>query len=331
MKLAAILFVAACGTETPISVTSVEDLGAFPLPPDGVGRDGGASGMLGGQILWTFGDTFLSGPNAIDGASVLSATSGWSTPAAPLDLVHSMNGDEPAQLIPYTADEIAANQADALNGYALWPGNLIPVDDSQGIVTFQHVKRSGGSSFAVDYVGTATIHAGETTATRNPGQMPDLFVPQFRVDDRYYAWACESSGFLAFSCKLARSTDLATWEFYDGHTYQSDPANAAYVIDQTSVGPTVARYGGRYITTSCDIVSSTIRIRTADAIEGPWDDGVTIDAGASGILAPKSSSDYNYLCNQHPELAEDGSIVISYSRPTDPFRGEVRLARINLL
>src|SRR6201995_2543225 len=124
LAFAALTGLAGCTSDISVGVSSVDDLGALPLPPFGVGRDGGFSGGLGGQILWTFVDTFLSAPNHIDGATVFSATGGWSTRDAPLALAQAMDGDQPAQLIPYTADEIAANTADSLNGYALWAGAL---------------------------------------------------------------------------------------------------------------------------------------------------------------------------------------------------------------
>jgi hypothetical protein len=192
MRFVALVLFAACTQQPPpiFVVAAVVDLGKLPLPPEGVGRDGGMSGELGGRVLWTFGDAFLSQPAHLD-------SSGWSTPSAPLDLVHSMVGDQPAQLIPYTAEEIAANQAGALNGFALLPGALVPIDDTTGA-----------------------------------------------------------------------------------------------------------------------------------AIEGPWDDGLELAPTATGILAPTHDSDY--ICVEHPELSDASSIVISYSRPTGPVQGDVRLARITL-
>lgn len=336
------VLLAACTSTpaTPLEVASVEDLGAMPLPPMGVGRDGGLSGALGGRVLWTFGDTFLTGPNHIDGAHILSATGGWSSAAAPLDLAHAMDGGEPAQIIPYTDDEITANTADALNGYALWPGPLVPIDATTGLVSYLRIKRTDGSSFASEGIGIARIHVDEPVATRDPGLLfaaPDLqYQPLQAIDGYVYAWGCENVGFLDFRCKLARAplADAATrsaYAFYDGASWQADSAKAAYVIDRTAGGPSISfnPHLGRYLAVNCEIVSSTVLLRTADAIEGPWDDGVEIKAGDTGVLAPTHDG-YNYICPEHPELATDNTITISYSRPTDPFRGDVRLAKITL-
>lgn len=329
----------------PLVVASVEDLGAMPLPsPVTVGRDGGQAGALDGKLLWTFGDTFLSAHNPIDDSSVLSATAGWSTPAAPLALTQPVDADGfPAQLIPYTADERAQNQADPLNGWALWPGILIATGEGDGVVVFQRIKRTAGSGFDSQGTGTARIAVDATVATRAAEDLfspPDrLFVPHFVVDGNVYAWACETVGFLDIGCRVARapvaSADVRTsYSFFDGSQWQPDASTAAIAIDNVSGGPTISwnPYLGRYLAVTSAVLSSNVLLRTSDQIEGPWSEPVVIEAGTDGYLAPTSTDAYNYIVVEHPELASaDGrSIVISYSRPTAPFRGDVRLARITL-
>ena len=299
------------------------------------------SGALGGKLLWTFGDTFLTERNHVDNSNVLSATSGWSMAADPLALVQNLFGAEPAQLIPYTTDELAANTADALNGYALWPGTVLDVGETTAVVSFQQIKRKSGSGFDSIGVGTARIGVDATTATRTPALLfaaPEpLYVPHVVQGDFVYAFACGQRGFLDFACKIARAplADVETraaYEFYDGSTWTSDLTRAAYVIDQTSVAPSVSynEFLGKYLAVSGKILSSTVLIRTAARIEGPWGDPTEIPAGTEGVLAPPHADQYNYLCVEHPELASDNSIVIGYSRPTEPFQGDVRLARVTL-
>jgi hypothetical protein len=66
---------------------------------------------LGGKLLWTFGDTFTSVANPVDGSSVLSATSGWSSTTDRLNLTHPVDGRGfPAQMVPYTDAELAQNR-----------------------------------------------------------------------------------------------------------------------------------------------------------------------------------------------------------------------------
>lgn len=338
---------AGCGSDDaaqrPLAVGSVEDLGLFPLPSAvTVGRDGGQAGLLGGRLLWTFGDTFLSARNTIDNSNVLSATGGWSSIGDPLALVQPIDANGfPAQLIPYTASELAANQTDALNGWALWPGMLIDTGAAEGLVVFQRIKRTNGSSFDSAGVGTAWIGVDATVGTRAPADLfapPErLFMPHVQLDDEVYAWACEVVGVLNVGCRLARapatSADLrSAYEFYDGNGWQPDSTRAAVVIDEIGGAPSITwnPYLGRYLAVTGAVLSSTVVLRTADQIEGPWGEPVKIEAGEPGILAPTSADAYNYIILEHPELrSTDGrSIVISYSRPTEPFRGDVRLARI---
>ncbi len=335
---------AACGGSSAVHVTAIEDLGALPLPSaTTTGRDGGQSGLLQGMSLWTFGDTFTSQPNSIDGSHLLSATAGWSPPGDPLALVQPVDGDGiPAQLIPYTADELAANQADAQTGWALWPGGLLDTGDPQGLVPFQRVQRGGSDGFTTVAVATARIAVGATVATRTSGDLfaaPEpLFIPQL-VDGGYvYAVACAPSGFLNQSCELARAPlamaeQRDAYEFWDGGGYTHDIARAAEFIDRGNAPSIVWNaHLGRYLSVVSEVVSNTILLRTAPAIEGPWDDGTELEPSATGILPPTSGSDYDYLAMEHAELdAGDGTqIVISYSRPTTPFGGEVRLARLTL-
>jgi hypothetical protein len=331
----------AAATGPALAIESVTDLGILPLGPGELGRDGGQSGALGGKLLFAFGDTFLTAPNAIDNSTVLSATAGWSTPAAPLALVQPIA----AQLIPYTADEITANKASATNGWALWPGAALDVGTDQLLVIFQRIKRTNGSGFASMGVGTAHVAVDQPVATRDPADLfapPEpLFQPAVALDGYVYATSCAANGFLNFGCKLARAplaraTERAAYEFFDGTAWQADIALAAVAIDHANA-PSISYnpHLGRYLAVTCKVVSSTVLLQTAPAVEGPWGEDVELAAtadGSSGIYAPKAASDYNYLCVEHPELASaDGtSIVIGYSRPTDPFRGDVRLARVQL-
>lgn len=326
-----------------LAIASVDDLGRLPLPGDSVtGRDGGTGGAFRGKFLWTFGDTFVSTPNAIDGTHLLSATSGWADPGDPLALVEPLGKDgNPAQLIPYTPDEINANSEDALNGWALWPGNVMDTGDDEALVVFHRIKRTDGTGFASQGIGTARIAVDGTVATRNPGDLYSLpgrlYTPAQVIDDHVIAWSCESVGFLNFGCRLARAPkvdaeDHAAYEYWDGGAWTDDEAASSIVIEHAGNAPSVSynAHLGRWLAVSGDVVSSTIRLRTAPAYTGPWSEDVELEAGDTGYLAPTAEDAFNYIMLEHPALsAEDGSsIVISYSRPTAAFQGDVRVARI---
>ena len=328
----------------PLVVLEVEDLGPLPLPSAvAVGRDGGQGGLLGGRLLWTFGDTFLTAENPVDGSNVLTATAAWSSVEQPLALVQPVDaGGFPAQFIPYTADELAANKSDPLNGWALWPGTMIDTGAAEGLVVFQRIKRTDGSGYESVGVGTARIAVDATVAERDPHDLfappGPLFMPAAVVDGTVLAFACATTGFLAVGCKLARAPTLqadvrAAYEFHDGAQWQPDIALAADIFDQFAGPPSISfnPYLQRYLAVSSELLGDTIELRTAGDVAGPWSDPVIIETGAQ-YLAPTDPDAFNYVILEHTALrsADGRRIVLSYSRPTGPFRGDVRLLRVTL-
>ena len=334
----------------PLEVVSVEDLGALPLPSEvAVGRDGASSGVIGGRLLWTFGDTFVTTPTSLDGSHVVTATGGWATVAEPLALEHAIDADGvPAQLVPYTDDELAENRADALNGWALWPCGVIDTGAAEALVLFQRIERIEGSGFEGRGLATARIAPGAAVAgSRSAG---DLFTrpttdggpgtPLYGVggtaviDEVAYLFACESLG----GCTLARAPRARAdqrdaYEFFDGTGWSDDASRAAVVL--RNVGPALSLsynpHLGRYLAVHSRLGTDDVVLRTAARPEGPWPGtGLTVPARDGEIVAAGEGT--NYLAQEHAALrSEDGTqIVISYSRPLGAFRGEVRLARITL-
>lgn len=336
---------AGADTGPPFTVASVEDLGLLPLPSEVVaGRDGASSGVIDGQLLWTFGDTFLYERTPIDNSNVATATGGWATVEAPLELTHSVNADGiPAQLIPYTDEEIEENIRLATDGWALWPGAVIDTGEPELLVLFQRIERIDGEGFEGRGVGTAHIGAGEAVARRDP---EDLFSrpadgsgePLYGVGgvtvegELAYFFACESAaGCTVGRAPRARADERDAFEFWDGSAWVTD-IDAAVPVIRSVVGAMSVQWNehlGAYLSVTGRFASDDVLLRVADHIEGPWPtSGVVIEAAEGGILPAGEGNDY--LAQEHPALsAPDGSsIVISYSRPLGSFRGEVRLARI---
>jgi hypothetical protein len=341
-----------------LEIDKVEDLGAFSLPsPEVISRDGVSSGEFGGKILWTFGDTFLAKKNDIDNSSVLSATSGWSTRDAPLALAEPVNdAGLPAQLIPYTKQEQEANLADALNGWALWPAEAVDTGGDKLLVFFQRIKRTQGSGFDSVGVGTARIALDGTVAERaaqdlfsvpDSGPASDAGAPRLYgasaltiVDSYVFSYACFQAGFLNFACSVARvpkakADDRAAWEFFDGTVWTSEIERVAPIIDKVgSLSISLNPYLGCYLAVTGGILSSEVMLRTSDRLESGWlgKDGVTVKASQDGGILEPVKDAYDYLFREHTALRSSNGkeIVISYARPTGPFRGDVRLARITL-
>jgi hypothetical protein len=349
-----VLFLAACSPQTSqpdasveagtraIVVAEVDDLGAFPAPPTVVGRDGTTSALVGDQLVWTFGDTFLTKATLDDKTNVRSATAGWSDPDAALAITEPVDdAGVPIQFIPYTPAELAKNTSDPLNGFALWPGAVIPTSATNAVVVFQHVLRQSGSGFTVDAIGTASITSGATQAARDAAflfQSPDPLFGNGGVtvdSGNAYFFDCEQSGF-DDHCKLARValasvTDRSAFEFWNGTAYVSDVTQAAWFMDGASYGMTITfnAWLGRWLAVYSKPLSDDVALRAADHIEGPWTDPEVIIHGSSFVVGDAGT---NYLAREHSELqAEAGrELVIGYAHPLANFGGACRLARVIL-
>ena len=329
-----------------IVVDHVDDLGAFPAPPTVVGRDGTTSALVGGELVWTFGDTFLTKKTLDDQTSVRSATAGWTTPdydgGAALAITDAVDdAGIPIQFIPYTSSELAKNQADPLNGVALWPGAVIPKDATSAVVLFQHVLRQNGSGFTADAIGTASFTTGATQAARDAAflfQSPDPLFGNGGVtidSGNAYFFDCEQAGF-GFHCKLARVpiasvTNRSAFEFWNGTAYVSDVTQAAWFIDGVSAGLTITfnAWLGRWLAVYSKIFSDDVALRAADRLEGPSTDPEVIIPGTSFV---EGDAGANYLAREHAELqAQAGrELVIGYAHPLANFGGACRLARVTL-
>ncbi len=329
----------------PLAIASVTDLGVLPHPSDAVvGRDGASSGRFGGRCLWTFGDTFLSVTTPWDGSHVATATGAWSGDVLPLTLDQPVDGDGvPAQLIPYTDEELEANTVDATNGWALWPGAVIDTGEPEALVLFQRIRRIEGSGFEGLDLGTARISVDETVARRDPtylfsrplspavGGEPLYGAGGVSVlGDTAYFFVCDRGDCRVARVPRARADERAAFEFFDGSSWVADIESAEVVLRGASaVSVSWSEHLGRYVGVSSRIFSNDVVIRTAPSVEGPWPrNGLVIEPAEGGILP--AGEGFNYLALEQPCLASgDGSsIVISYSRPLGSFRGEVRLARV---
>ncbi len=328
-----------------LGVSKVEDMGPLSMPAHVLGRDGGASALVGGRVLWTFGDTFIS-PVTSDGSSIRSSTAAWGTVADPLNLSEPLDASgAPGEFIPFTADEAAANTADALNGWAVWPGPVVGGSDSQAVLVFDLIRRIKGTGFESHGVGIARVNTGESVATRDAGLLfapPDpLFGSGGVVRDGEFAYlySCAIVSFLNMGCKLARAAEgmadqRAAYTFYDGTDWVADITKAKVVIEHAAAGMTVSwnSWLNQYVAVHSELLGNRIQLRTAPRPEGPWSASLTIETSPTGIQASVPSGTTNYLAQEHIALSSvDGhSLVVGYSRPLAPFRGEVRLVRITL-
>ena len=259
---ATVLVVAAtaCVPTTP-TIASVTYRGkvANPSAP-GIRRDGATSVLLGGKVVWAFGDSF-----AIGASTLWSSTAALATPAAPLSLseptvnVGGGNLGPASTMIPKTAAEAADEAAHAGLHYLYWPGSIIPEANGTSAIVFSEHLRSqdvcdaGGQNChqQLDSLGlnVARLQANATTAT-NLGDIipaPAKFLNSIFLDPTsgtVYLYDCSASapdlhGTLGL-CKVAKvdranMLTRSAYRFYDGTNWVTDIAAAV---------PTVPGNGG---------------------------------------------------------------------------------------
>ncbi len=312
-----------------------------------VGRDGGASVLVGDSDVWIFGDSFVDTADA-DGRTFHSSSSavtgdlrardGLDDFAAPLD-----DAGSPLRFLDETADEHAFNLAHLDHDGACdedpcgarnvtWPGTTVhDVVGDRFITFYQRIHAEPGD---YNFHGTGTSLAFWSTLEERPQRVePPLFAedePAFGTaaavgdDGLLYAFACDSEG-LSTPCKLARvapadAGDRAQWTFYDGGGYVDDLARAASVLDGAPI-MTLAKSAHlhAWLVVYSAPLSSDVVARVADAIEGPWSAPVKL------FTADHADDGNVYDAYLHPELAGgDGAhLVVSYSRADGTFFGSV--------
>lgn len=315
------------------TVASVEDLGVVADPDGGsFGRDGTSSCEIGGQILYTFGDTFLFTP-AADGASLRTNTAAYAELATPTVLHEPLDeAGLPSQMIPFTDDELAYN-ADAGNqgGHriALWPGKCVTTPDGNALVFFDALEVKDGLLNFLS-MGMATVTPGSTTATRLPGALftapePDYFHAAMIDQGFLYLYSCTN----ATACRVARApiasaTMRASYTYWNGTDWVAGQANAVVTVPGSPAGFSVAfnAYLGTYVSFTTFGARPDLVMRQAPTPVGPWSDPTTVMTFPSNV----------YAGGQHAELDEEGGRVVYVTafRDLGSFRGEIRMLKVTL-
>ncbi len=326
-----------CSSSSP-GLPSI-DLGALSKPAVVTARDGGAAALVGGRMLWTFGDTLMTVTGA-DGFNYRSATAGWGS-VGDLQLDEELDAmGAPFQLFPFTAEEAAYNAANGpTERYALWPGSVIEAPDGSGAWIFYQrlMVHPGYLNFEGLDVGLARLSRSSTVAARDPAPLFSAPTPAYAlaaaVDGGFvYLHACDPvSGQLDEVCRVVRApvadAPLASaWQAWDGATWQVDLTQAEAVLHGPPGDLSVSfnAYLGQFLAVYSGIFSNGVRGRTSPRPEGPWsEERLLFEA-----LAPPSGNDY--AGKEHPELATDGgrTVVVSYAHATGTFTGDVRLCSV---
>lgn len=269
--------VSAHAATPPVQVTSVTDLGILTSTPNNIiARDVAATGLLGGQVLWVFGDTFINNPPPNETpADWRSSTQAHSSPSNPFSLLNLEDSNGlPYQLIPYTQAELDYNiqqNNPGGNRIALWPEAVLSTDQYDAEIVYMKVHVLGTLNYQILGTGVAHIAIFQNQATRDfsidptsgltfqgnilPFGTSGGLLAQGTVDDMVYLYTCTNA--LSNNCYVARvsaphgSTD-ATWEpllvnpanyqTWNGSTWVSDLSQAQPMtnLQASAVGWSVA-------------------------------------------------------------------------------------------
>lgn len=321
-------------TAPRVEAAATRVLGPIGAPATVTARDGGASALIGGRILWTFGDT-LSTAKGVDGSSGRSNTAALADPAKPLVVSEPLDTKGvPGALLPFEAEEQAANAAGGPR-IALWPTSVVATGAGGGLVFYLKLRVRGPLTYDYVGIGVARIAAGSTVARREAGllfQGADPLLGYAFVDgDNIVAYGAPigSGDYRVGRAPLAAATDRAAWRFWTGSQWGTDPAAAAGVLSGIPGAVSVAfnPFLGRYLAVHSEALSGRAVLRTADRPEGPWSRTAVAFEGA-----PAPSGSFDYAAIQHPELSSNGgrTIAITYYHPLGAFRGELLLVEADL-
>ncbi|HEX7602279.1 MAG TPA: DUF4185 domain-containing protein [Polyangiaceae bacterium] len=321
-------------TPDPALTPQVKRIGVIADPAGAsFGRDGCASGPLGGRILYTFGDTLFF-KTSVDGKTGRSNTAAYADVSNPTVVTEPLDANGlPAQFIPFTTEEQAYNDATGKGDdrYVIWPGKIVPRPGGQSGLAFFNYFRAHPDHWEGLGTGVAEVQAGATVAVRLPKLVfqapePDFTHATFEKDGVIYLYACEAYGF----CRVAKAplvgaTERANYTFWDGEVWTPDLAQAQVTIPGSTSGFSVAynAYLGAYVSFSSAGFGNTVRMRVARHPEGPWSGSIDVYTFPTGAI---------YATGQHTALDADGGrrIYVSAYNDFGNFKGEIVLLELTL-
>jgi len=329
-------------------VSSITDLGAIGQPASVLTRDGGSSTVVGGKMLWLFGDSFFkNGVKSVDGDSFRSNSAAIADLTMPLDVTERLDiNDTPYKAIPFTAAEKAYNASTGRldDRIALWPGGMMTEKSGKGLVFYLkiHVLPNPNDPGKVIYqplgVGTARFASGKTTASRDTGLLFNANEPQFNrplvyngMVYLYGSLPTVPGSFPSYGVARApfkNATKRSAYTFWNGSAWVSD-VNQATAIMYFIPGAVTVSYNAylqTFIAIHSQFDSDKIVFKTASSPEGPWSLAAELFTGM-----PAAGTDSNNRAGQeHPELAKDNgqTIYVSYYNPQSLLQGDLRLVEV---
>jgi hypothetical protein len=311
-------------------------LGTLWVDNRNVIRDLGFTGVVNGQIVWTFGDTLLerSSGNTTFCAGDSTALGDRTTRIRVRDKALAPNGC-PLEWIPLTAAELANG---GLGRFAEGGTNVVEYAPNKGLVWFLKNDRFGGTDNIVGAgVATVTADANGAVATRlhenlwtsSEPYWGDTGVAYDALDQNVYVFGHGPTSLgLTANVYLAKApatqaTDVTAYQYWDqskgawtaqrfgdGQNGTAALTDAQAIFTYASHGQSNPFWSNHYNTWmfvhGADVPTTGIYVSTAPKLEGPWTAPVII-----GTTCPVSAcGGTRYAIAPHPEFDPSGKTVM---------------------
>lgn len=324
----------------PLEIASSHELCVIKNPPTIATRDGGASALIGGKLIWLFGDTIFP-VKSVDGTNGRSNTAAWADPTSPCDITEPLDANgAPYQFLPYTPEEQAYNDSTGRpdDRIALWPGSVIPDGEDAGIVFYLKLRVKGALDYEYYGIGLAHFEVDSTVAVREPDLLFTYPEPNFNqamiVGDEVYVYGNINNWHenepvqpvAVARAPLAEVSNREAYQFWNGTDWVSDVKQVKPIFGDVPGELSVSYnpYLHQFLATHAGIFTDKVFMRVASSPEGPWSPPVEAFMG----ITP---GEVLYAGREHPELMSNGgrTVIVSYYWPRENFQGELRLVEIN--
>ena len=316
---------------------NVTYLGKLAYDDPRIARDLGFTGVLNGQIVWTFGDTLLQPPtggNALPCSTDSAALGDFAHPLAVHDKNVASNGC-PHEWIPFDATELANGGG---GQFAEGGTNVVEYAPGKGLVWFLKNDRGPGGTGIVgagvatvtaDPSGPIAVRAGDTMWNSFEPWWGDVGVTYDAADDHVYVFGhgpspaqLSNSVFLA-KVPAARATDVSAYEYWNAATSSWTAqrfangqlgtlavTRAQALFPPDALGQSNAFWSTYYNTWmlvyGTSFGYSDVMVMTAPALEGPWTPGFTI----ASTCPNQQCSAIRYAIAPHPEFDPTGKTLL---------------------
>lgn len=317
------------------------------------GQDTGGTVEVDDVVYWTFGDTLLADRRMIPNVV------GWSSDGDASDCISLTPKEEGGRAVPLLARDPGSE-------LTVWPLGMEATAPGQVHVYYDSVVADPVQSWRVAGVGLASFDADTLTAERALGGaflwgeetgLPATGVRTVADDSYIYLFLVTSSEPQTTDTILARVPkesieSPASYEYWDpgGPGESGNWVGDLWNRRTRSWGPGIAdidplwgqtglhngievaynEFLGRWLAVYTTGFMTSVNVRAADELTGPWDDRETVLVDCSTFHPPPHSGFVCYSGAQHEFYTQDGgrTIYVSYSNGDtyQVYVHEIRLA-----